>query len=159
MDYAVFQDCVKSMDLRQRFQKLQDEIYILNKNRELVPNLEWDQRYARAYAQLWQQIRQRIKVIQKRMLSEYHLPKLKDEQKYQWFMRQFLGLTTQEEEKICQMIYRKEHFRRIELEFFLWRETIDRLVGEYNVQKAEEGLEHESITNTCTDAGAKPGLF
>ena len=43
MDYAVFQDCVKSMDLRQRFQKLQDEIYILNKNRELVPNLEWDQ--------------------------------------------------------------------------------------------------------------------
>ena len=40
MDYAVFQDCVKSMDLRQRFQKLQDEIYILNKNRELVPNLE-----------------------------------------------------------------------------------------------------------------------
>lgn len=50
MDYAVFQDCVKSMDLRQRFQKLQDEIYILNKNRELVPNLEWDQRYARAYA-------------------------------------------------------------------------------------------------------------
>ena len=50
-------------------------------------------------------------------------------------------------------------FRRIELEFFLWRETIDRLVGEYNVQKAEEGLEHESITNTCTDAGAKPGLF
>ena len=31
MDYAVFQDCVKSMDLRQRFQKLQDEIYILNK--------------------------------------------------------------------------------------------------------------------------------
>lgn len=87
------------------------------------------------------------------------LPKLKDEQKYQWFMRQFLSLTTQEEEKICQMIYRKEHFRRIELEFFLWRETIDRLVGEYNVQKAEEGLEHESITNTCTDAGAKPGLF
>lgn len=82
MDYAVFQDCVKSMDLRQRFQKLQDEIYILNKNRELVPNLEWDQRYARAYAQLWQQIRQRIKIIQKRMLSEYHLPKLKDEQKY-----------------------------------------------------------------------------
>ncbi|MFQ9524550.1 MAG: hypothetical protein ACLRZ4_00550 [Eubacterium ramulus] len=70
-----------------------------------------------------------------------------------------LSLTTQEEEKICQMIYRKEHFRRIELEFFLWRETIDRLVGEYNVQKAEEGLEHESITNTCTDAGAKPGLF
>ena len=69
MDYAVFQDCVKSMDLRQRFQKLQDEIYILNKNRELVPNLEWDQRYARAYAQLWQQIRQRIKVIQKRMLA------------------------------------------------------------------------------------------
>ena len=39
-----------------RFQKLQDEIYILNKNRELVPNLEWDQRYARAYAQLWQEI-------------------------------------------------------------------------------------------------------
>ena len=47
MDYAVFQGCVKSMDLRQRFQKLQDEIHILNKNRELVPNLEWDQRYAR----------------------------------------------------------------------------------------------------------------
>ena len=109
MDYAVFQDCVKSMDLRQRFQKLQDEIYILNKNRELVPNLEWDQRYARAYAQLWQQIRQRIKVIQKRMLSEYHLPKLKDEQKYQWFMRQFLSLTTQEEEKICQD-HRKGNF-------------------------------------------------
>ena len=35
MDYAVFQDCVKSMDLRQRFQKLQDEIYILNKNQSI----------------------------------------------------------------------------------------------------------------------------
>lgn len=35
MDLAVFQDCVKSMDLRQRFQKLQDEIYILNKTGSL----------------------------------------------------------------------------------------------------------------------------
>lgn len=50
----------------------------------------------------------------------------------------------------------KEWYENIET--FEWDNYDDGFVH-YNVQKAEEGLEHESITNTCTDAGAKPGLF
>ena len=47
MDYAVFQDCVKSMDLRQRFQKLQDEIYIL------IDGSNWNFFYGERPSTVW----------------------------------------------------------------------------------------------------------
>lgn len=154
MDYAILQDVQRGMEIIPHFQKLQDLIYVLNKNRDAIPNLEQNQRYAKAYGELWFQIRQRIRLIQKQFLKEYHLPILSDEQKNQWFLQQFRILTGQEEERICQMIYQRRAWKWIEVDFFLWQERIEKLVGEYRWQKAGEGLKNGTVTDACADVRA-----